>query len=239
MYSQRLHGRSIFVIDLSTVVANVRCAHSHVCSASVDEATHSVATLTALVHQLLSSNQEIATRLVNLEGQIDKASGWQRIYGDDGSTIVKRGRGSAIHRENDDFEDPRFAFEFDHDLYRSWVYARALRRHSSQSLTSSLTNSFRWSCLSNISLADISNLSVLSLPIRADELRNSVHYGTTKRARSSLQTSYHSQRDAITPQSIQLPATAINLGVIRTFGRALTPRANILLMGTSATNPDP
>jgi len=47
---------------------------------------------------------------------------------------------------------------------------------SLDSLQSSAAPSFGWSCLSETSLANVSNVSVISLPIAAGELSNAQHY---------------------------------------------------------------
>lgn len=73
----------------------------------------------------------------------------------------------------------RRAFAFEADLYISRVYKRALSRYSTRStvsLTSSVTSSIGCSLLSGLSLADISHISVLSLPIYSFEVSNSKCY---------------------------------------------------------------
>ena len=65
---------------------------------------------------------------------------------------------------------------FEQDLRQSKVYKRVQRRNSLASLSSSAAPSFGWSCLSEMSLANVSNISVISLPIAANELSNGGHY---------------------------------------------------------------
>ena len=84
------------------------------------------------------------------------------------------------------FESRKFRFEFDPDLFKSWVYIRAMRRESCESLPSSATKSFAWSCLSDRSLDQITNLSVISLPITHEHLSNSRHYKVAQVAESPI-----------------------------------------------------
>ena len=67
-------------------------------------------------------------------------------------------------------------FTFEQDLRQSRVYKRVRRRNSLESLSSSTAPSFGWSCLSEMSLANVSNISVISLPIAVSELTNGEHY---------------------------------------------------------------
>ena len=69
-----------------------------------------------------------------------------------------------------------FGFGFEEDLQTSRVYQRIAPRHSLSSLPSSAVRSLGWSFLSGVSLADISNISVVSLPISLKDLSNPQHY---------------------------------------------------------------
>lgn len=69
-----------------------------------------------------------------------------------------------------------FGFSFDRDLSASRVYTRVSRRTSNSSCSSSVVPSMGWSFQSGLSLADISNISTLSLPISPNELWNAQHY---------------------------------------------------------------
>ena len=51
-----------------------------------------------------------------------------------------------------------------------------MRRGSGMSLLSSEAPSLGWSYLSDVSLANVSNISVISLPISLNELSNAAHY---------------------------------------------------------------
>lgn len=68
-------------------------------------------------------------------------------------------------------------FDFQGDLETSLVYRRANRDSMDFSFRSSVAQSHMWSVFSDLSLGDIiSNLSVVALPIYADEITNASHY---------------------------------------------------------------
>ena len=64
-------------------------------------------------------------------------------------------------------------FDFTEDLQNSWVYKRncAFRESGLSFLTRSMFAS-RWSCLSALSMADLSNISVFNLPVTENEVFN-------------------------------------------------------------------
>ncbi|KAF4439265.1 Ras family, other [Fusarium austroafricanum] len=70
----------------------------------------------------------------------------------------------------------RFEFEFERDLKASRVYRRAKRDTMDFSVRSSVARTHAWSILSGISLSKISEMSVLALPIYAEDIVNPHHY---------------------------------------------------------------
>lgn len=66
--------------------------------------------------------------------------------------------------------------EFEQSLLASWVYRRNQHRDEDMSLRGSVCRMSCWSALSDLSMADISVLSVLALPISIDELHNGSWY---------------------------------------------------------------
>ena len=72
----------------------------------------------------------------------------------------------------------RFDPTLESELYESRVYSRNTHRHSISSLCSTENSATGLSFLSGISLAQVSNLSVISLPILCHELWNSQQYQT-------------------------------------------------------------
>ena len=81
--------------------------------------------------------------------------------------------------EADDTQGSNFNFTFDQDLNNSRAYARARKRSSTWSIASSTVHTMSWSYLSNLSLAEISDLSVIGLPISAQEFWNGHHFVLT------------------------------------------------------------
>ena len=140
-------------------------------------------TLTGLVRQVLETNQELCLRIGNLEllssNQTIRsvASLNENDREDDAVTIrPKRFASDPRSEASDKGLIDAMSFTFEQDLRQSRVYNRVWRRKSLASLSSSAAPSFGWSCLSEMSLANVSNISVISLPIAADELSNGGHY---------------------------------------------------------------
>ena len=152
----------------------------HDSSVSVDQATTSVETLTNLVHQVIQQNEDLRSRLGSLDcgpqnQGIGSASSIQEDEEEDDASTIRWARPGVTATIN----IPEVAmknFAFEQDLRQSRVYIRAMRRMSFESIQTSDAPSFGWSCLSDMSLAKVSNISVLSLPIARDELSNGKHY---------------------------------------------------------------
>ena len=94
-------------------------------------------------------------------------------------------RVDAVEDSKNTAEEPEnsqgfaFGFTFDKDLNSSRPYARAMRRTSVYSTTSSTLHTMGWSCLSDLSLAEVSEVSVIGLPITPQELWNGHRYRLT------------------------------------------------------------
>ena len=71
----------------------------------------------------------------------------------------------------------QFGFTFEEELEASRVYGRAATRNKRVSITPS-TVSMGWSFVSHVTLSEVSNLSLISLPLSAKELRNGHCYST-------------------------------------------------------------
>lgn len=69
-----------------------------------------------------------------------------------------------------------FGFDFQDDLKASRPYRNVKRDSVDLSFRTSIARSHAWSVFSGLSLGDISNVSVIALPIYADEITNSCHY---------------------------------------------------------------
>ena len=67
-------------------------------------------------------------------------------------------------------------FEFEDDLESSRVYRRAQRDSMDFSFRSSIARTNAWSIFSGLSLGDISAISVIALPVFAQDITNAHHY---------------------------------------------------------------
>lgn len=71
---------------------------------------------------------------------------------------------------------PAIGFTFEKDLRASRPYMRALKRYSDCTATSSVAPSMGWSFFSGISLAEVSCLSAIGLPVAPQDLWNGNRY---------------------------------------------------------------
>ncbi|KAH7072527.1 hypothetical protein FB567DRAFT_597913 [Paraphoma chrysanthemicola] len=136
--------------------------------------------LLAVTAKLLASNLDLANRIADLE----------RCYhaGASGATRPSTRRPSEATIKHDisniESEDKTVNlsigswpdFHFEQDLNASRVYRKARRGSTDFSFRSSIAPSHAWSTLSDISLADLSAISVIALPLQHSELANAWHY---------------------------------------------------------------
>ena len=76
----------------------------------------------------------------------------------------------------EDVQRNNLGFAFEEDLLASRVYRKPLFSKSGESFVTSAVRTTAWSILSGISLTDVSNISVLAVPIYAHEISNSARY---------------------------------------------------------------
>jgi hypothetical protein len=152
-------------------------------STSDAEAARSQASLEILVEQLLQTNRGLCKRMRNLEDTFDARTIRTNSQSDalslmshgDTATItsVRRRKRNRISM----LEPFRIRFAFDDDLESSRVYSRVMLEDScDRSFNSSAVRTNAWSVFSGLSLADISVVSVVALPIYASDIRNQEHY---------------------------------------------------------------
>ena len=122
----------------------------------------------------------IKKTIARLSRYATSTSGRPTDPSDDASTI----RPASYNIENDILSSPgvghtmsQFDIHIQKELEASRVYRRTAERHSMSSYLSGLHSAAR-SALSGVSLAEISILSVLPLPISYGELWNPQHYTT-------------------------------------------------------------
>lgn len=172
-------------------------------STSIGEAQSSASQLRTLVQEVLDSNHEMSRRMVNLEmrtlgysqGSVPTSTTLKTSWDDSNINIMRataesnkgrvppgerietvRGASEISGGDLEALEAPTFTFTFDQDLRNSRPYTRAMKRSSMWSTTSSAVHTMNWSCLSGLSLAEVSEISVIGLPISAEELWNGHHY---------------------------------------------------------------
>ena len=154
-------------------------------STSIGEAQSYASQLQTLIEQVLEVDSEISRRLTNLETQVIGyshnsisnlgASNINSVAAEAGERKVENKSGNSGTTAQD-LQNFSFNFTFDQDLKNSRPYARAGNRNSSWSTNSSLVHTMSWSCLSGLSLAEIFKVSVIRLPITAQELWNGDNY---------------------------------------------------------------
>ena len=133
---------------------------------------------------LAESNVSLAKRLRNLEDSYDACSTIQRNPNtlrviedeqDDITITTVRGSSALPTSTLQEASITRFAFESTLDASR--VYRRAQRGDKCDvSFTTSLARTHAWSVFSGLSIADISVLSVIALPLYLEDVGHCQHY---------------------------------------------------------------
>ena len=202
-------------------------------SATLDEMQRSMNSLAAMVKRLLENGGDLFERLDGTDADVIPEA--QDPFVDTVSSSSLRSSksscsiGSSPPRQpvSDDPEDSSaavteslgFNSHVELEFQRSKVYSRIKQRHSISSKPSSFNPATRWSTLSSISLADISNISVISLPLSTSEIWGFEHYTSTSTPKGSLTDSTGEFR------KLQWPKTDIG----KSSGRHTSTSANSLL----------
>lgn len=118
-------------------------------------------------HTLLTESADLRYRLDSMERQIQELSqrAHVRQYVDDGTRRLGTDRRISLHAQ-----------EFEKVLQRSWVYRRNAKRDETMSFRSSVVREHAWSEMSKLTLANVSIISVIALPIKLSELVDSSWY---------------------------------------------------------------
>ena len=149
----------------------------------MEEAESAMTRLCGLVEQVLADNQGMSRRLRNMD---DKPVHIPHSPGpsaeDDTSTTSSRTvTPPPPDLPRDDLPEnvPRTQFDsaFEEELHASCVYRKPLFRDSRLSTATSAARTTASSVLSALSLTDVSNISILAVPIYADEISNQDRYG--------------------------------------------------------------
>lgn len=147
----------------------------------MEEAECAMTGLRDRVEQVLADNQDMSRRLRHMydkPAQISHSP--STVPGDDASTTSSGtvtpppprsppgNLPEGVHRS-------QFGFAFE-ELFASCVYRKPLSSDSCSSLVTSAARTKASSVLSALSLTDISNISILAIPIYADEISNQDRY---------------------------------------------------------------
>lgn len=141
-----------------------------------------------MLASILKNNQDVERRLANIEQSLlrDHTPGDRQST--TGSTITgllepQTGESNALEQNLGDNRHSASTitmsirnFSFEKDLEVSRPYRKAIRDTMDFSFRSSLIGSKSWSTLSDLSLSEISNISVIALPICSSDITNSSHY---------------------------------------------------------------
>lgn len=115
----------------------------------------------------------------------------RRWLGDESQALEQEDNASikTVTGNSPDFSSFEFGFAesgsvtdigFIEDLENSWVYKRNRGcRETASAFSITDAHSTTWSCLSSLSIAEISNISVISLPITVNEVFNSRRFSQT------------------------------------------------------------
>ncbi|KAM0799849.1 hypothetical protein BDR22DRAFT_283020 [Usnea florida] len=192
-------------LSLSLMLTTLTCS-------SFGQAQASASQLTTLVQQVLESNLDMSRRMANLEMQTlgqarssaptltalsiardDDSISTMRVakdYTKHRSTLLQSGdnikeTGGGASALSTTTESLQFGFTFDQDLHNSRPYVRAMKKNLVWSAASSTLHTIGWSCMSGVSLADVSAISVVRLPVHPLELWNGQKYIGTEIDNSS------------------------------------------------------
>ena len=152
-------------------------------STSIEEAHTAVGHLRDLIGHTLRNDEDISRRLANIETQnhitATNAFSATSSIDEENRNVSKEEQWSRIDKEQFEVLVSRTTVidsSFESMLHNSRPYTRGLLRNSRFSGTSSVAPSMGWSFFSGVSLGDISNISVISLPIWESEMTNGSHY---------------------------------------------------------------
>ncbi len=226
------------------------------CSESDLEASRSVVGLHTLIEQLLESNTKLCDRLKHLEDKFDARSilppdhdtgdGISGLHPHDAASSFQGFGGSLVdamsvisRRRRIDFKAldaspiqqvSPLRFSFEDELQSSRVYKRTRFFYPTdrETMASTAIRTQAWSVFSGLSLADISVVSAIALPVLPADISNPEHYVFT--AANSEQSPYPWSR-----RNFKLRTGNNTRKLFPRYGPAVTPYAtssgHVYLMG--------
>ncbi|CAH0057966.1 unnamed protein product [Clonostachys solani] len=137
--------------------------------------------LQELVETVINENQALKSKLNLLEDRFDARSTFTRDVDESSETATIRD-GDTADRSRDSTRPTnisnRISFAFEKILQQSWVYKRNEKNGCDQSFITTTTDarSRTWSIFSGISMAHISILSVIAMPITLLDINHGHYY---------------------------------------------------------------
>ena len=187
----------------------------------MEEAESAMTRLCKLVEQVLASNRDMSRRLRHMDDKsVPISHSLGLVLEDDASTPSSRTvtpppPGLPPGNLPENVQRSKFGFAFEEELFASCVYRKPLFSDSRPSLVTSAARTTASSVLSALSLTDISNISILAVPIYADEISNQDRYTSEDldREPSNLlrwQTAVQSQKNALAANRWEGYANAVS-----------------------------
>lgn len=151
----------------------------------MEAAQNSLCDLATTVQHIFQASEEVSSRLARIETMFAASVGSSASkIKRESKTANSTAQPQLCLAESSNFNSNGGISQFDpnleSELHRSRVYVRTMHRQSMTSLTSTHESVAGFSFLSGISLAQISSISVISLPVFAFELWNSQQYRDTR-----------------------------------------------------------
>ena len=168
--------------------------------------------LTSLVQEVLKTNVNMAARLKNLERMHPALAASLRTSQDD----MARSEGIQSRASS---RNTYYKFTFEEELGLSPVYKRAGVNQIRYSKSSS--SSIGPSCLSGLSLSDISNVSAIALPISSMELWNHHRYSSDNTGAATKATSLDAWYNP--PAKVRIPNSSPSLDLNTDTGLRKVP----------------
>ena len=143
----------------------------------MSEAEVAITRLCDLVEQVLASNQDMSRRLRALDDAPAIPTSAASLTSNDDTNYTPSMPGMLpVESEPVGVQANTYEFAFEEDLQASRVYRKPLCSGSRESLVTSAARTTASSILSALSLTDVSNISILAVPISAYEISNSSRY---------------------------------------------------------------
>ncbi|KAM0434495.1 hypothetical protein ACHAPT_003591 [Fusarium lateritium] len=177
------------------------------------------ASLTLMLNILQWCNSFDARSASTKRQEDDQSTIWADDDEDDAETIrgsIRESVGSGSHKDvsKKGHQSRMLRLPFEKILEQSWVYKRNQRNDCDCSFISSAERSHAWSVFSGFSLADVSILSVIAMPLTTVDLANGKHYQVEIRNQSLACTpdDFDESSSSKSPTSPAVP-TLPNLGL--------------------------